>query len=139
MQAQLRRRPAANAAYLHFDNKCTDRPSQNEVEIVCLETRVVSDSRRVVDTAGPAAYRILKHGGFLAFGEMRAAAKTIVVGLRARTALSSSIVTRAGQNKVDNKDVDCCTKQQDEGRQFQQRAPRWHKIRREPNTARAHD
>jgi len=132
MQAQLRRRPAANAAYLHFDNKCTDRPSQNEVEIVCLETRVVSDSRRVVDTAGPAAYRILKHGGFLAFGdmrrfnpvracqdEMRAAAKTIVVGLRARTALSSSIVTRAGQNKVDNKDVDCCTKQQDEGRQFQ--------------------
>jgi hypothetical protein len=86
----------------------------------------------VVDTAWLAAHCNLKSGVFLAFGdlrrfnpmracqdEMRAAAKAIVVGLRARTALRSSIVTRAGQNEVDNEDVDCCTQQQDEGRKLQ--------------------
>lgn len=108
----------------------------------------MSDSRRVVDTAGIAARCDLKNGVFLTFrdtrrldlvracqDEMGAAAKAIVTGLRARTALSSSIVTRAGQNKVDNKDVDCCSQQQNEGRKFQQRAPGWHKFRREPTTA----
>jgi hypothetical protein len=93
----------------------------------------------VVDTAWLAAHCNLKSGVFLAFGDLRrfnpmracqnemsTAAKAIVVGLRARSALRSGVVTRAGQNKIDNKDIDCCTKQQDEGREFQQRAPGWH-------------